>query len=232
MFSKPPPSSDKPPQPRRACWGLVTRRERWGFSFRGWLVLLVATVGLGIFLLLTVHSFLAVTSPTNAEYLVVEGWIHDYAFDEAVVRFRAEHYKKLFTTGGPVRGLSGTTDESDTYASVARNRLIQRGLSREEVIMVPTFRVERDRTYASAVALRDWLAQRHLSPVTLNVATLGVHARRTRLLYEKAFGNEVKIGIIAIPNQEYDNRRWWKYSEGVKEVFGESLGYFYARFIF
>jgi hypothetical protein len=233
MFSKTPPSHDNLPQPRRACWGLVTRKERWGFSFRGWLVLIIAAGGMGLFLLLTVHPFLAVTASVPADYLVVEGWIHEYAIPGTVAEFRAGHYKKLFTTGGPVSSMSGSRiGIDDTYAYIAARTLRKQGLSSEEVEMVPTFKVDRDRTYSSALVLRDHFRQKGLSPQSLNVVTLGVHARRTRLLYEKAFGHEVKIGIISMPNQEYDNRHWWKYSEGVKEILSEGFAYLYARFIF
>jgi hypothetical protein len=233
MFSKTPPSHDNPPQPRRACWGLVTRRERWGLSLRGWTTLILLLICSAVFVLFGVHPFLAVTASVPADCLVVEGWIHEYAIPGTVAEFRAGQYKKLFTTGGPVNSMSGShIGIDDTYAYIAAQIFRKQGLTSEEVEMVPTFKVDRDRTYASALVLRDHFREKGFSPQSLNVVTLGVHARRTRLLYEKAFGNEVKIGIIAMPNLEYDTRHWWKYSEGVKEVFSESLGYVYARFIF
>ena len=66
----------------------------------------------------------------------------------------------------------------------------------------------------------------------LDLATLGPHARRSRLLYEKAFGPQVKIGIVALVNREYDPAHWWRTSEGVREVIGEGIAYMYARFLF
>ena len=98
--------------------------------------------------------------------------------------------------------------------------------------MVPTRVQTRDRTYSSAVELRRWFEAHHNVPKTLTVATLGPHARRTRLLYEEAFGSQTKIGIISIPDREYDRRRWWRYSEGVKEMISEGAAYLYARFLF
>ena len=67
---------------------------------------------------------------------------------------------------------------------------------------------------------------------TLNVATEGPHARRTWLLYEKAFGGDAKIGIIAMQTGAYDPQHWWRYSAGVREVLGETIAYIYARFFF
>jgi hypothetical protein len=65
-----------------------------------------------------------------------------------------------------------------------------------------------------------------------NVLTEDVHARRTRLLFQEAFGRDVKVGIIALPDPDYDPKRWWRYSEGVREVLGEGIAYLYAKFLF
>ena len=92
--------------------------------------------------------------------------------------------------------------------------------------------MDRDRTYGSAVALRNWFRD-HNTPVSrINLVTEDVHARRTRVLFEKALGKNVAVGIIAVPNPDYDWRRWWWYSEGVKAVGSEALAYVYARLFF
>jgi hypothetical protein len=62
--------------------------------------------------------------------------------------------------------------------------------------------------------------------------TEDAHARRTRLLYQKAFGKKVAVGIIAVSNPDYNPTQWWRYSDGVREVIGESIAYIYARFFF
>jgi hypothetical protein len=59
-----------------------------------------------------------------------------------------------------------------------------------------------------------------------------VHARRSRLLFQKAFGPGIEVGVIAIRDREYNPRVWWRYSEGVKEVLSEGAAYLYARFLF
>jgi hypothetical protein len=67
---------------------------------------------------------------------------------------------------------------------------------------------------------------------SINVLTEDAHARRTRLLYHKAFGKSVTVGIIGVANPDYDSTQWWRYSDGVREVIGESIAYIYARFFF
>jgi hypothetical protein len=63
----------------------------------------------------------------------------------------------------------------------------------------------------------------------MDVITLGPHARRSRLLYQKAFGNAVSLGVISLADPAYDSRYWWRSSEGVREVWGEAVAYLYAR---
>jgi hypothetical protein len=62
--------------------------------------------------------------------------------------------------------------------------------------------------------------------------TEDTHARRTRLLFEEVFGDKVRVGVISIPNVDYDQKHWWRYSQGVKDVLTESVGYMYAKFLF
>ena len=92
--------------------------------------------------------------------------------------------------------------------------------------------MDRDRTYRSAVALRNWFREHDMLVSGINVVTEDLHARRTRLLFQKAFGNEVHVGIIAVPHLDYPANQWWLYSEGVKDVVSESAAYVYARFLF
>ena len=42
----------------------------------------------------------------------------------------------------------------------------------------------------------------------------------------------MKVGVIALPNVQYEADHWWRYSEGVKETLGEAIAYLYARFLF
>ena len=66
----------------------------------------------------------------------------------------------------------------------------------------------------------------------ITVLSVGPHSRRSRLLFQKAFGDSATIGVIAAPPQGYDSRRWWIYSEGVRTVISEAIAYGYARLIF
>ena len=116
--------------------------------------------------------------------------------------------------------------------SVGADVLKRAGIPREAIQMVPSHVNDRERTYSSVVALRDWFRE-HKTPVSgINVLTERAHARRTRFLYQKAFDQNVTVGIIAVSNPDYNPKQWWRYSDGVREVIGESIAYIYAKVFF
>ena len=216
----------------RKLWGVLTRTERWGLSGRGWLIAVAAVVIASSVFLFGIYPFLAITHRVDTDVLVVEGWVHEYAARAAVEEFRGGSYQWVFTTGGPVEGTGHYTNDYNTSASVCADLLKKNGLPSESLQMAPSRVMDRDRTYGSAIALRNWLYEHNKTVHSMNVVTENVHARRTRLLFEKAFGDRVTIGIIAVPNFDYDSKHWWHYSEGVKEVVSESAAYIYARLLF
>ena len=216
----------------RKLWGVLTRAERWGLSGRGWLIAAAGVVIASSVFLFSIYPFLAITHRVDTDVLVVEGWVHEYAARAAVEEFQARSYQWVFTTGGPVEGTGHYINDYNTEASVGADLLKKNGLPDESVQMVPSRVMDRDRTYGSAIALRNWLYEHNKTVHSMNIVTESVHARRTRLLFEKAFGHRVTIGIIAVPNFEYDSKHWWRYSQGVKDVVSESAAYIYARLLF
>jgi len=213
-------------------WGTFVRKERWGLSWRGWLIVLAGVILAFSAFLLRVYPFLAVTHRVDTNVLVVEGWIHEYAIRAALKEFQSNHYERVFTTGGPVEGAGGYVNDYQTEASVGTELLTKNGLPIESVEMVPSRVMNRDRTYGSAVALRTWFREHNMPVRGINVLTEDVHARRTCLLFQKALGHNVAVGVIAVPNPDYDANHWWRYSESVKDVVAESVAYIYVRLLF
>src|SRR5436309_698934 len=221
-----------PAEPSRALWGLLDRKERWSLSWRGRLILASALLLVGALIFKGVYPFLATTHRVNANILVVEGWIHEYAIRAAVKEFQSNKYQRVFTTGGPVQGTGGYTNDFCTSASVGADLLKKWGLPDERLQMVPSRVMDRDRTYGSAVALRNWFREHNMAVSGIDVVTEDVHARRTRLLFQKAFGKDVRVGIIGVANVDYPANRWWHYSQGLKNVVSEFAAYLYARLLF
>jgi hypothetical protein len=223
------PSQSAPP--RLGCRGLLVRKERWVLSWKGRLLLLALVLGALFLAVEAVYPFLAPNHPVQGEFLVVEGWIPSDCLKQAAVLGQTGHYPKIFTTGCKVTDLWGLPPLY-TFADMAAERLNSLGVSNGLVQAVPSHLDLKDRTYNSAMALKEWCATHHQALKSFDVLTLGPHARRTWLLYEKAFGDDVKIGIIAVEDQTYEPARWWASSEGVREVVGEGIAYVYARVLF
>jgi uncharacterized SAM-binding protein YcdF (DUF218 family) len=218
--------------PHRAMWGLFDRRERWSLSWRGRLILAFAVGLISVLVFTSVYPFLAITQRVNANILVVEGWINEYAIRAAVKEFQSKHYQRVFTTGGPVAGTGGYINDFMTSASVGADLLKKAGVPDQSLQMVPSRVMDRDRTYGSAVALRNWFRDHNMAVSAIDVVTEDLHARRTRLLFQKALGKDVQVGIIAVANVDYPANRWWHYSQGLRDVVSESAAYLYARLLF
>jgi hypothetical protein len=209
---------------RTACLGLLRRKECWLPSRRAWALGLLVFVMLGGVAFFGIQPFLAMTSPVPAESLVVEGWIADDGLAFALREFEGGPYQRIYATGGPVTRGSHLS-EYRTFAEIAAASLKRLGLKDEQVVTVGGPHARMDRTYASAVALRRWLAEHGQRVKAINVVTTGAHARRTWLVYKKIFGGETAVGVISVPNPDYDSERWWEYSAGWKDLVGETVGY-------
>jgi hypothetical protein len=216
---------------RKPGRGLVQRRECLLPTWRGWLLLLFVFTALVVFSIQGAYSFLAVNAPVDGGVLVVEGWLPDYALQGAITEFRKGLHSRIFVTGGPLEN-GAPLSEYRTFAELGAATLVRLGLSTNAVQAVPGPKVRLDRTYASALALKNWLASHEVVETNFNVISLGPHSRRSRLLFEQALGKDYKVGVIAIENQEYDTKQWWTSSAGVRTILDESIAYLYARLSF
>lgn len=204
----------------------------WTLSGKGWLLLLLLILSAAVGILLNIHPFLAVNDPIATKTMVVEGWIGQTELIQVVDEFNRGGYDRVFTTGGPVHGVKKYVNDYSTSAHIAAQNLIQLGLPSEVVRSVPSHEHARDRTFSAASALLDWFRENQAAVPDFVVVTQSVHARRSRLLFEMAFGDEPKIGVVSLQNPDYDAKHWWRYSEGVKAVISEGAAYLYARLLF
>jgi hypothetical protein len=215
----------------RCLGGFLVRRECWTFSRSAKLLMVAMVLGVVLMLKEFLHPFLAAADRIPADVLVVEGWSPPYAMKQAVAEYWSAGYKRILVT----HALFDPQDEdfrNPLSTDYTMRVLIKFGAPRGRVETVVFPAVDKDRTFHSALAVKRWLRQQGLSVAALDVATMGTHARRSRLLYEKAFGSEVKIGIIPLRDAQYDPTRWWASSEGVREVLSEGIAYLYARLLF
>jgi hypothetical protein len=215
---------------RTALGGIFVRRERWALSLIGTSFALIILVLFTFAGFLELNPFLAITERVPSDTLVVDGWLPTYDLEKAAEEFRRGHYQRMLVVRAYYQFES--IDHDPGNSSYITSVMARKGISPDRVNMVVFPGYQKDRTFFSATAIRDWLAQHAVSVSSLNLATLGPHARRSRLLYQKALGEDVQIGVIALDDPAYDARHWWRFSEGVREVLFEGVAYVYVRFIF
>ncbi|NES69391.1 MAG: hypothetical protein F6K24_31275, partial [Okeania sp. SIO2D1] len=105
------------------------------------------------------------------------------------------------------------------------------GVDPDRVVAIPTPQVVKYRTAASAIAVKEWLATSHLKVDSINIYTLGPHARRSWMIYRNIFSPDMQVGVIALEPKGYNPDRWWQSSAGMRTVVGEAIAYFYTRFV-
>ena len=180
-----------------------------------------------LFLLVQTNAFLSLDRPVESDVLIVEGWLPDYALEEALLIFRKGNYKKIITTGVPLEVGSYLKEYVD-LAHLAQATLLALGMKESEVVAVPAPDVHRDRTFHSALAVKKWLLKNDMQIKKMNLVSLGPHARRSTNLFQEVFESEVEIGSIAIESRAYDPDRWYASSEGVRSTINEAIAYVYA----
>ena len=180
-----------------------------------------------LFLLLQTNAFLSLNRPVKSDVLVVEGWLPDYALEEAMVIFKRDKYKKIVTTGVPL-SVGSYLKEYVDLAHLSQATLLALGMKENEVVAVPAPDVHRDRTFHSALAVKEWMLKNDMRIEKMNLVSLGPHSRRSTNLFQKVFESEVEIGSIAIESRDYDPDRWYASSEGVRSTINEAIAYAYA----
>lgn len=199
-----------------------------GTAIVGLVIFMACLTALLGFAILNIHAFLAKSSPINADILVVEGWLPDYAIQSAVTEFKQGSYHKLITIGGSLpRGFY--LSKYKTFAELAAATLMALGVDREQLIVVSDPSQSQSRTYNSAVILNQWLSTSELQIKSLNIYTLGTHARRSWLLFKEVLEPQISVGIVVNEPLNYDSKNWWRSSEGVRTVIPELLAYLYTR---
>ena len=134
---------------------------------------------------------------------------------------------------GAIDGNNLYRTDQRSEADEAAEQLVRAGVPEKMVVTVAAPPTDYDRTYATAVAVRDWLARQPGGiPAALNVMSESAHARRSRLLYQKAFGDAVRVGVIAAPRKGISADTWWKSASARSFTFAQIVKYVYARLFF
>jgi hypothetical protein len=207
----------------------------WGDAISGLVIVLLVSLFLLGWFVWKVHPFLAKNAPINADILVVEGWLPDYALKAAINEFEQRPYQALVTIGGSIpRGFF--LSEYKTFAELAGATLIALNFDPEKLVVIadditplnPKLSAA-NRTHDSAIKLQTWFTSFSAEATSMNLFTLGTHARRSWILFKKVFEPRIRVGIISAQPLHYDPAKWWASSEGNRTIIAELLAYIFMR---
>jgi hypothetical protein len=209
---------------------LFRRCEIWLPTIWGWLAILLIGATAVVLIARNLYAFLAPNEPVGARILVVEGWMDPEDLDQAIAVFRSGGYERVVTTGGPMNWLEPGGPVS--FAERAARYLKRNGFADSSVTAVPAPHSAQERTYLSAVMVREWAKRSGLAIDAIDVFSSGTHARRSRYLYRLAFGPNIKVGILAARPGTYDGGRWWRTGIGSRDVLDQAIGLFWTACFF
>ncbi len=200
----------------------VYRPTRWGFLLIFLLFSMVLVGGISM-----VYPFLAQNAPVSQpELFIIEGWLEDA---ELTALFTNARTGVLWVaTGGPIK-FGGSLFDEKTYAEVTAMRLKKLGIPSETILVASAPDTSKNRTYVSALAVRDKLEEEGLLGRPANLYTLGAHSRRSFLLYRRALGLDAPLGVVSLENKALDLRHWCRSSLAFRHVVGEGIAWFYVQ---
>lgn len=210
---------------------LFTRKNVYVPTAAGWLMLFAL---FGFFFWLSLHGiypFLSKPQKPGSDILVVEGWLPDNGLRAAIDFYRANGYKRMIITGIPITQWTHTTPHTNMADASAET--MRRMLFRDTIytVSIPS-NIYRDRTYATAVALKMRFEEWGLPPEqSFDLYSMGAHARRSWNMFRKAFP-DTHIGLLVATDQSFDPETWYKSSRGFRTVSSEWISYWYTALAF
>ena len=206
----------------------LVRKMEVRMPTRQGVLLIFLLIGILVFGLTSgLYPFLAQNRPLpQADLIILEGWINDAALETFVVGLQPG--TQIVTTGGPIL-FGGSLFDEKSYAEVTAARLQKLGVAPEAVLIASAPATVKDRTYVSALAVRDRLEEKGLLGHPANLYTLGAHSRRSFFLYRRALGPEVPLGVVSLDSAEYDLSRWWRSSLAFRQVVSEAVAWVYVQ---
>lgn len=207
---------------------ILQKRDSWRLTIYGWLIVICSLLLLGLLFVRNLHDFLEFQHPVLSDVIVVSGTLPDKALETIVDQISRKPETIVLTVGGPISRGSHLSPYQD-YATLAAATLGKISPPGTRIVAIPSSITERDRVYTSAVALRDWLKQHRPDVASVNIYSLGVRSRRTKILFDAALGGQIEVGTIVVDDPSYDASRWWATSQGFRTVTNELIAYVYTK---
>lgn len=197
----------------------------------GWLIILLV---LAIFFRLSLPlpiKYLSLNKPVNAKTLVVEGWVETYVVMDALKYYHENGYKRLIVTGIPITIYEYIAPYRNT-AEATIFSMKHFGFTDTIYRAVIPSNTFTDRTYSTGLMVGQLFDDHPEWEKSVDIYSVGVHARRSRYLFKMALGKLFQVGIISHPDRTFLADHWWKSSKGFRNVTNEMIATPYALLFF
>jgi uncharacterized protein len=196
----------------------------------GWVLILLILAIIFRLSLVGIFYFLAINKPIKSGTLVLEGFAPTYVVKDAIDYYKENNFERLIVTGIPIVNYAFIAPYRNT--ALATLTAVRKFGFEDTVYIadIPTT-IFIDRTYHTAVATKILFDENNW-PKNFDIYSVGVHARRSRMMFKKAFGNDYNIGVIAQKDITFQPNYWWKSSKGFRNVSNEFVATLYVMFFF
>ncbi|MBL7963198.1 MAG: YdcF family protein [Flavobacteriales bacterium] len=165
----------------------------------------------------------------SSKQISIHSWNTNPAFPADVPNIFIRAFKvdgrnvnELLTTGTHTTNNGSQRPARATEAEQAADELVLAGIPQDRIVALPTQARPGQRTRTNAQRAAEELRQRGIDSV--DVITLGVHARRTRALLRKAVAKDGAVGVVSLPDPECAPGTWWRSKMGWGKMLKEVLG--------
>jgi len=181
-------------------FALVRKKEKWVATWFGNLLKVLLLIIIIFIFSRVIYPFLSPNEPLLGKILIVEGFIPDYALKKSIGIFKDGNYKLMIVTGKQ-RTHGSQLDQYRNDGDYAAATLIKFGMDSINIKVIALDNdIRKDRTYASANAVKNWLKNTDLENQKIDVVSIGCHSRRSWHLYKMAFDDFSDVGIHAVRN--------------------------------
>lgn len=210
---------------------LIRQKKCWRPTLLGWLLIfIILGVLVRMFLTFSIR-YLSLNHSVNSKTLVVEGWVETYVVLDALDYFTENGYERMVVTGVPITIYEFIAPYKNTAEATVYTMQYYGFSDTIYTASIPT-NIYVDRTYHTGLLVKKLFDEHPDWDKSIDIYSVGVHARRSRFLFKKALGEDFNVGIIAHTDRSFLADTWWKSSKGFRNVTNEMLATPYAMLFF